>query len=127
MIVPAAFLLFIQSAAGAATSTAAVPQPAPGPAHGPERRGAAASLFAVDDYPAKAAGTGAHGKVVARLTVGASGRVVACSIVRSSGFPVLDDATCEILQRRSRYGPPVDRGGRPVEGTIDESITWIAP
>lgn len=120
MILAAAFLISMQTAVGAAA-------PAPDIARGPQAHGTAASLFSVDDYPAKAAGTGAHGKVIARLTVDTTGRVTACTIVQSSGYPVLDEATCKILQRRAHYGPGVDKHGRPVVSSVDESITWIAP
>jgi len=110
MIVAAAFLLSMQ-----------------GVAHGPQPHGTAASLFSVDDYPAKAVGTGAHGKVVARLRIDTTGRVSGCSVVHSSGFPILDTATCQVLQRRARYGPSIDSRGQPVAGTVDEAIVWVAP
>ena len=113
MIVAAAFLLSMQGARDIARA--------------PQARGTASSLFSPDDYPAKALGTGAHGKVVARLTIDTSGRVSGCAIVRSSGNAVLDESTCEILRRRARYGPGIDSHGRPVTGTVDEEIVWRAP
>jgi len=127
MIIAAAFLLSMQSAVATAVSAPPVPPPAAEVARGPQPHGTAASLFSVNDYPAAAAGTGAHGKVVARLTIDTTGRVAGCNIVQSSGYPVLDQATCNILRRRARYGPGIDKRGRPVVSTVDESITWIAP
>jgi periplasmic protein TonB len=122
MIVQAAFLFFTQSAVAVAMSA----PPAPGLARPPQPHGTAASLFSVDDYPAQARGTGAHGRVVARLTVDTSGRVAGCSIIHSSGYGVLDEATCNILRRRARYGPPLDSHGQPEVGTVDEKIVWRA-
>ena len=127
MILPAAFLIFAQSAVGVAMSAPPMPPPAPDVARGPQPHGTAASLFSVDDYPAAAKGTGAKGKVDARLWVDVTGRVVGCNILHSSGYPVLDQATCNILRRRARYGPGIDSRGQPVVSTVDESITWIAP
>ena len=127
MIVAAVFLLSMQGAVGGATSTPPPPPPVSEVARGPQSHGTAASLFSVDDYPAAAKGSGAHGKVVARLTIDTSGRAVGCNIVHSSGFAVLDQATCNILRRRARYGPGIDRSGQPVVSTVDETITWIAP
>ena len=127
MIVQAAFLIFAQSAVGVAMSAPPLPPPARDIARPPQPRGTAASLFSVDDYPAAARDTGAHGRVDARLTIDATGRVVGCNILRSSGFAVLDAATCNILRRRARYGPGTDSHGQPVVGTVDETITWIAP
>lgn len=126
MIVAAAFLLSMQSAVGVAMSVPPLPPPATEVVRPPQRHGTAASLFSVDDYPADARGTGAKGTVAARLTIDVTGRVVGCNIVHSSGFPVLDEATCSILRRRAHYGPGYDRQGRPVVSTIDESITWRA-
>src|SRR5690242_13160473 len=126
MIVAAAFLLSVQSAIGVAMSAPPLSRPATEVVRPPQRHGTAASLFSVDDYPAAAKGTGAKGTVVARLTIDVTGRVVGCNIVQSSGFPVLDQATCNILRRRAHYGPGIDKQGRPVVSTIDESITWRA-
>ena len=33
---------------------------------------------------------------------------------------MLDEATCNILRRRARYGPGIDKQGRPVVSTVDE-------
>ena len=127
MMILAAFLLSMHSGVGAAMSAPPVPPPAAEVARPPQPHGTAASLFSVDDYPAAARGTGAHGKVVARLTIDTTGRVVGCDVVHSSGFKVLDVATCDILRRRARYGPGIDPRGQPVVSTVDESITWVAP
>ena len=114
MIIPLSLLL-----AASVTDQPATQAPRP-----PQSHGSAASLFSRDDYPAQARGTGAHGKVVARLTVDASGRVIKCDIRQSSGSAVLDEATCNILRRRSRYGPGLDQRGQPLVGTVDEEIDW---
>jgi len=126
MLVPAAFLVLLQSTAAVPTSAPPMPPPAVEVARPPQPHGTAASLFSVDDYPASARGTGAHGKVVARLTIGTDGRVTGCNIVQSTGFAVLDQATCNILRRRARYGPAVDSHGMPVVSTVDETIVWRA-
>jgi outer membrane biosynthesis protein TonB len=90
MMILAALLLSMHSAVGVATSASPMPPPAAEVARPPQPHGTAASLFSVDDYPAAARGTGAHGKVVARLTIDTTGRVVGCDVVHSSGFRVLD-------------------------------------
>jgi protein TonB len=123
-MIATAFLIFVQSAVGVAMS--APPPPSPDVARGPQAHGTAASLFSKDDYPAAAAGTGAHGKVVARLTIDTTGRVAGCTIMQSSGYGVLDQATCSILRRRARYGPGIDKHWQPVVSTVTESIVWRA-
>jgi periplasmic protein TonB len=126
MIVQAAFLILAQSPVAVAMSAPPMPPPAPSLARPPQPHGTAASLFSPDDYPAQARGTGAHGKVDARLTIDTAGRVAGCSIIHSSGYSVLDAATCQVLRRRARYGPPLDSRGQPVVGTVDEEIVWRA-
>ena len=126
MIVPSVFLLSLQSAVGVAMAAPPLPPPAPEVARPPKSHGTAASLFSVDDYPASARGTGAHGKVDARLTIDTTGRVVGCNIVHSSGFAALDAATCQILRRRARYDPGYDQRGQPLVSTVDEEIVWRA-
>jgi protein TonB len=74
------------------------------------------TLFSADDYPKEAARHGWQGTVVADLTVSVGGQVIACSIVQSSGYAVLDAKTCEILRTRARFIPAKDSEGRP---TVD--------
>ena len=82
-------------------------------------------LFSYDDYPAEAAHNRWQGDVVVDLTVGAEGRVTGCGVVRSSGYKVLDDATCTILVRRAKFMPPVDAQGHPVAThVIAPPIRW---
>ena len=126
MIVQLASLILAHSAGAVATSAPPMPPPAAEVARPPQPHGTAASLFSVDDYPAAARGTGAHGRVDARLTVDTSGRVAGCNILHSSGFGVLDVATCNILRRRARYGPGLDSRGVPVVSTVNETIVWRA-
>ena len=94
---------------------------------GPQERGTIPSYFSIDDYPRAALAMRAEGMVGFRLTIGADGRVIGCAITRSSGFAVLDSATCNIIRRRARYTPAIDSRGNPAVGTIDEEIVWTPP
>jgi len=149
MTILSAFLLVAQAAPGAMiTNTPTIPTtvsvptapqvpgatalPAIGaaPVHmvrGPQERGTTQSYISPDDYPAAARGTRAHGVVGFTLTINTDGRVIGCTITRSSGSPVLDAATCRIIQRRARYTPAMDSNGNPVIGTIAQQIEWRAP
>ncbi len=106
MILPAFLIL-----AAAVQAPVAVPS---GP--GPQARRPAQTYFSPDDYPAAARGSGAHGIVRFMLTTDATGRVVACTITQSSGSPVLDRATCDIMRRRARFSP--------VAGNIEQQMVW---
>lgn len=67
----------------------------------------------------------ARGSVAVRYTVTRSGSVVGCSVVRSSGDPDLDRATCPQIERRFRYRPARDAAGRPMSTTVSTVFTWI--
>src|SRR5687768_5270496 len=100
----------------AAVASATPPVPARGDLRG---------LFTTDDYPDAAICMGQEGDVQAELTVAANGRVSACAILRSSGFPALDAATCDAFTKRARFTPARDAGGRPVADTIvTPPVSW---
>ena len=82
-------------------------------------------LFSDSDYPASAQAAGAQGTAQAQLTIGPDGRVVGCSLVRSTGNGALDAATCNILRRRAKFTPAHDTTGAATTDTYTTPpITW---
>ena len=65
----------------------------------------------------------------ARFTLGidATGKVTDCTITRSTGHPVLDAATCELVTKRARFDAARDGTGKPVAGSFSGSINWRIP
>jgi len=102
------------------------PAAAPRQASPPEApRSDLRTLFSGDDYPVEAQRNGEEGTVQARLAIGIDGRVARCTIIRSSGYASLDDATCNILQKRARFTPARDNSFAPVGDTvITPPVTW---
>jgi len=106
--------------------------PAPPPPPPPPRKveparakGSLVGLFSDSDYPASAQSAGAEGTAQASLTIGTDGRVVSCTITRSTGNSALDSATCNVLRRRARFTPARDSNGNPVTDTQPTPpITW---
>ena len=83
------------------------------------------TLFSTDDYPPAAQAAGAEGTAQAQLTVSPDGRVVSCSLIRSTGNTALDSATCNILRRRAKFIPAKDSNGNATSDTITTPpITW---
>lgn len=78
-----------------------------------------------DVLPREARLRRARGSVAVRYTVTRSGSVVGCSVLKSSGDPDLDRATCPQIERRFRYRPATDASGRPVSTTVSTVFTWI--
>ncbi len=88
-------------------------------------RGDLRTLFTTDDYPASAAAAGAEGTAQAQLTIDSGGRVVGCSLIRSTGNSALDSATCNILRRRAKFTPARDSNGNPTTDTVTTPpIRW---
>ena len=83
------------------------------------------TLFTTDDYPASALAANAEGTSQAQLTIGPTGAVVSCNIIRSSGNASLDSATCNILRRRAKFSPARDNEGNATTDTITTPpIVW---
>lgn len=76
------------------------------------------------DYPRGAPEDDRVRRVGLRFVVGVKGRVTDCTVTRSSGNRLLDDATCALLIKRLRYRPELDSRGRPVPVTVDGEHEW---
>ena len=78
------------------------------------------------DYPVAAWRAGIEGRVLVRFAVDPSGRASGCLVLRSSGNADLDTVTCRLIERRFRFAPARDAGGRAVPDTkIWEQIWWL--
>ena len=52
------------------------------------------------------------------FTVSPDGRVVACRVHRSSGFPETDEAVCAIARKRLRFKPATNSAGEAITSTF---------
>jgi protein TonB len=78
-------------------------------------------LVSPDDYPAGATG---RGTVAINLLITKQGIAGVCEITQSGGSPQLDSATCQLLKRRARFTPAVDRNGKPSLGLLAVQVDW---
>ena len=93
--------------------------------HSSPARGDLRMLFSADDYPAEAVRNEEQGTVQAELSVDPQGRVSRCRIIRSSGHATLDQATCQILQRRATFLPAHVASGTPVADRVTTPpVVW---
>lgn len=107
----------------------APPPPAP-PVIQPVRaspRGKMQDLVTSDDYPSASLRNNEEGTTGYRLDVGADGKVVACTVTSSSGFPTLDQTACRLLQRRARFNPAKDSSGQAVGSVFNSRVRWQIP
>jgi protein TonB len=84
-------------------------------------------VFYAADYPFEARRHGWEGTVIADLTIGTRGVVGKCDVVKSSGYKVLDDTTCNILVKRARFRPARDKDGNSVADVVrTPEIRWVS-
>jgi len=79
------------------------------------------------DYRSSWISRGYTGQVGYRLTIGASGRVEACSVTQSSGVSALDQATCQLVTKRARFNPAKNDQGRAISGSYTGAVLWQLP
>ncbi len=78
-----------------------------------------------NDYPSRSLQREEEGTSRLNLTVGANGRVTACSA--SGASAALNNAACKNARRRARFHPAKDKSGRPTTGSYSTSVRWQIP
>ena len=72
------------------------------------------------DYPVRARRIDSEGTSLLRLEVDSSGRLTNCAVIRSSGFPDLDERGCLLYRSRARFEPR----GATQSITLHAPMTW---
>jgi TonB family protein len=88
----------------------------------PEREGK--PFFRPDDYPDDLLDKGIQGSVGVLMNVDERGQLINCRAVETSGTPVLDEATCNVLRKRARFRPAISRDGEPMAALTYWRVTW---
>lgn len=86
-----------------------------------------ASWISTDDYPAAALREGMEGTTAVQMSISAEGDVTGCTVTATSGHPILDDLTCNLLSLRAKYAPAKDRNGRAMASQDDRRVHWRMP
>ena len=76
------------------------------------------------DYRRTRPPQGAAGTVVVSYRIRSDGRVDRCTVLRSSGYAVLDEATCRLIEQRFRFEPARDAAGRAIDWNVRTDYTW---
>lgn len=74
-------------------------------------------------YPKAAAHKNEEGRVHAETIVSSDGRPVTCRIVESSGYPDLDEGTCDLFMQM-RFLPARDQKGQTIPSHYEAAVTW---
>jgi TonB family protein len=86
-----------------------------------------ANWIRIQDYPSEAMLNGWEGKTGFMLSVDATGSAKGCTITVSSGHPLLDRATCDLMLSRSRFRPATNARGAAVAGQFAKEMEWQIP
>lgn len=86
-----------------------------------------ASWFSSNNYPIEAIKQGIEGSVTFDVDVDATGKPTACRITVSSGHPILDQATCDIVRSEGRFIPAKKADGKPIAGHYSNRAIWRMP
>lgn len=76
-----------------------------------------------DDYPPSSLRAEEEGLVKVKVTIGVNGRVTACEVAATSGFPKLDEKSCRLAMSRWRSKPAL-QNGTPVESSMIRLVRW---
>jgi len=79
------------------------------------------------DYPDIALRKGYEGTVWFMLNVDQEGKSEKCTILRSSGYAMLDDTACKYLQKRAQFIPALDKDGQPTPTIWTNAVRFGLP
>jgi periplasmic protein TonB len=80
-----------------------------------------------DSYPKASLKAGEQGPVQFQVSLDKRGKPLSCAVTKSSGYPRLDQATCDLIVRFARFGAPSDASGRRVPATHEGLLIWRLP
>lgn len=78
------------------------------------------------DYPPESRAAGESGQVTVKIEIDATGKVSGCTVATSSGFPRLDQKTCELVTLRGKYEPALSPKGKAIPSTSMMRFGWSA-
>ena len=93
-----------------------------------EARDAKNRAFVLANYPPRARAAGEQGVVYFDVSLDRDGRLRTCEVIKSSGFPRLDDETCELMVAHAEFTTVKDAGGKLVREPVHHgAIKWELP
>ena len=75
-------------------------------------------------YPARALAAHEEGAVAFKVTLDSKGLVTGCEVTHSSGHPLLDQETCNVITLHAAVNRFKAVGGRKVGGRISGGLRW---
>jgi TonB family protein len=81
----------------------------------------------LENYPKASLEAGEQGPVHFQVTLDKRGKLLSCAVTRSSGYPRLDQATCDLIVAYARFGARTDETGRRIPSTHEGRLVWRLP
>jgi TonB family protein len=78
-------------------------------------------------YPARALKAGEQGPVFFKVKLARNGQPTSCEIMKSSGYPRLDEETCDLVLLHMVFKPVKDESGREISPTSEGVVNWKLP
>lgn len=78
-------------------------------------------------YPSGSLARGEQGTVGIEVTTDNQGRLRSCAVYKSSGFPALDNATCDLLISHLKMKPWLPPNGGGGARRQQGQVTWALP
>lgn len=107
-----------------------IPQPRPSASFDPvdaTPRGNPANWITTADYRSSWIRRELTGTARFTLQVDTSGRVSDCQVTGSTGYAVLDRATCRLISARAVFNPAKGSDGKPTAGRYSSVVAWQIP
>lgn len=76
-------------------------------------------------YPPRALAAGEHGVVGFTVTLDKAGSPTSCQVTQSSGFPRLDEETCNVITQHAVFSP--NEGVGSTSSSHKGSLAWTLP
>jgi len=111
-------------AIGVAFTTPALAQDTPPAVPRPTPIGNPGEWIPANSYPPAARASAEEGRVTFSLDVDETGRAAECKITVSSGSPLLDETTCNLMTANARFTPPRDKKNKPIASKWTSSVRW---
>jgi TonB family protein len=98
-----------------------------GPAEDSAARDARNAEVVFSQYPARALAAREQGPVYFKVTLDRDGYASACEVTRGSGYPRLDEETCNLILNRAEFKGVKGAHGRKVSTVAEGVVNWRLP
>jgi periplasmic protein TonB len=79
------------------------------------------------NYPKESLKRGEEGKVGFTVDISETGSPLNCRVTLSSGYPRLDAATCDQVEKYMHFKPASDPNGKAIKSEYSGNLKWVIP